>query len=78
MDVIVQRNSKFHATYWLIWGYLGFVIGYVVADILKEGMNPSSGPDRWLWEYLRIVRSATIAFRLGVACCADLEGAQPA
>src|ERR1700731_670725 len=21
--------------------------------------NPSSGPDRWLWEYLRIGRSAT-------------------
>jgi hypothetical protein len=40
MDVIVQRNSKFHATYWLMWGYFGFVIGYVVAGLLKEGMRP--------------------------------------
>jgi uncharacterized membrane protein YfcA len=40
MDAIVQRNSKFRAAYWFLWGYLGFFIGYVVADILKEQMRP--------------------------------------
>jgi hypothetical protein len=38
MEDTAIRTTPFRASYWLLWGYLGFFCGYVVADILRVQM----------------------------------------
>lgn len=38
MEGTVLRTTPFRVVYWLAWGYVGFFVGYVVADILKAQM----------------------------------------